>query len=440
MPFEAVLSKPSCQGVFVLPGITIDSKLSRRAWGSGFTLFLACIAAATPSMSWATPAVPIVHPIVFAHHPVGASKPDDITKLGDLIYVTYQNNAGNDGTPVGSFSTIIAYDSTGKSVATYTIPGRCDGLTADIPRNNRILATANEDINSSLYAIQPGTPQPTHYTYSPDPGQTGSDGQNGGTDAISVTPGGTIYVAHSNPDQKLPAPNNPAAVYTMKLSGTTAELTPLFGVNDLATVNNSASGTATPLGLTDPDSNQYLPALSGAATLLQIAQADSKLVMATNLQSSHPTLRQLKLTNATTPRHGAATPQLDDIAQVTGPGTLYAVDQGASARVYSMDTSAITPGTLFVSQPKPATGDLPNDPGLGIVDPTTGIVTHIASPLTSPKGLLFVPATTNTAAALAGDSKASISNTSKAGLYGAIALAVLLAFAAAFLLRRRRQG
>jgi MYXO-CTERM domain-containing protein len=423
----------------VLSGITIDSKFSRRAWTSVFTLFLACVAAATPSMSWATsPVVPIVHPIVFAHHPVGASKPDDITKLGDLIYVTYQNDAGKDGTPVGSFSTIIAYDSTGRSVATYTIPGRCDGLTADPTHNNRILATANEDLNSSLYVIQPGTPQPAHYNYSPDPGQTGSDGKNGGTDAISVTPGGTIYVAHSNPDQKLRAPNNnPAAVYTMKLSGTKAELTPLFGVNDLATVIHGASGAATPLGLTDPDSNRYLPALGGG-TLIQSAQADSKLVMATNLQSGRPTLQQLALTNATTPRHGAATPQLDDIAQVTGPGTLYAVDQGASARVYSMDTSAITPGTLFVSQPKPATGDLPNDPGLGIVDPTTGVVTHIASPLTSPKGLLFVPATTKTDAALASDSKTSSSNTSKAGLYGAIALAVLLAFAAAFVIRRRR--
>jgi hypothetical protein len=423
----------------VLSGTTIDSKRSRRVWTSVFTLFLVCAAAATPSMSWATPpVVPIVHPVVFAQHPDGASKPDDITRLGDLIYVTYQNDAGNDGTPVGSFSTIITYDSTGKSVATYTIPGRCDGLTAD-PTHHRILATANEDINSSLYVIHPGTAQPAHYTYSPDPAQTGSDGKNGGTDAISVTPDGTIYVAHSNPDPKLPAPNNPPAVYTMTLRGSTAQLTALFGVNDLATVINIASGPATPLGLTDPDSNQYLPALNGG-TLIQVAQADSKLVMATNLQSGHPTLKQVTLTNATTARHGTATPQLDDIAQVNGPGTLYAVDQGASARVYSMDTSAITPGTLFVSQPKPSTGDLPNDPGLGIVDPTTGVVTHIGSPLTSPKGLLFVPAATTTAAALASDSKTPISNTSKTGLYGAIALAILLAIAAAFVLRRRRQG
>jgi hypothetical protein len=425
--------------VFVVSEITIDSKRSRRVWTSVLTLLLVCAAAATPPLAWATsPVVPIVHPVVFAQHPVGSSKPDDITRLGDLIYVTYQNNAGNDGKPVGSFSTIIAYDSTGKSVATYTIAGRCDGLTAD-PIRNQILATANEDINSSLYVIKPGTAQPGHYTYSPDPAQTGSDGKNGGTDAISVTPAGKIYVAHSNPDTKLPAPSNPAAVYTMTLGSTTAQLTPLFGVNDEAAVINNASGAPTPLSLTDPDSNQYMPALGGG-TLIQVAQADSKLVMATNLQSGHPTLKQLTLTNATTARHGAATPQLDDIAEVTGPGTLYAVDQGASARVYSMDTSAITPGTVFVSQPKPSTGDLPNDPGLGIVNPATGVVTHIGSPLTSPKGLLFVPAAATTAAALASDSKTPVSNMSNAGLYGAIVLAILLAVAAAFVLRRRRQG
>ena len=423
----------------MLSGITIDSNRSHRVGASVFTLSLVCAAAAAPSMSWATaPAVPIVHPVVFAHHPDGATKPDDITKLGDLIYVTYQNDAGKDGTPVGSYSTVIAYDSTGKSVATYTIPGRCDGLTAD-PTHNRILATANEDINSSLFVIHPGTAQPAHYTYSPDPAQTGSDGKNGGTDAISVTPGGKIYVAHSNPDPKLPAPNNTAAVYMLTLSGTTAQLTPLFGVNDPAAGINGPSGAATPLGLTDPDSNQYLPALGGG-TLIQSAQADSKLVMATNLQSGHPALKQLMLTNARPPRHGAATPQLDDIAQVTGPGTLYAVDQGPSALVYAIDTSAITPGTMFGSQPKPSTGDLPNDPGLAVVDPTTGVVSHIGAGLTSPKGLLFLPAATNTATALASQSNASISNTSKAGLYGAIAFAFLLVIASAFVLRRRRHS
>jgi hypothetical protein len=422
----------------VLPGMTTNSKLSRRLATCVVSLSLVFAPAAAPTMSWATTTVPIVHPVVFAHHPDGTSKPDDITTLGGLLYVTYQNNAGKDGTPAGSYSNVIAYDSTGKSVATYTIPGRCDGLTAD-PTHNQILATANEDLNSSLFVITPGTAQPKHYTYSPDPAQTGSDGDNGGTDAVSVTPAGTLYVAHSNPDLKLPAPNNAPAVYTMTLSGTTAQLTPVFGVNDPAAVLGAGGGSATPMGLTDPDSNRYLPAMGGG-TLIQVAQGDSKLAMATNLGSGKPTLKQLKLTNATTPRHGAATPQPDDIVEITGPGTLYAVDQGPSGLVYAIDTSSITPGTFLVSQPKPSTGDLPNDPGLGAVDLTTGVVTHIGVGLISPKGLLFVPAADKTTSGSASDIKTSTSATSKTGLYGGIALVVLVAIAGAFVLRRRRQA
>jgi hypothetical protein len=95
------------------------------------------------------------------------------------------------------------------------------------------------------------------------------------------------------------------------LSGTTAQLTPVFGVNDLAAII-VGGGATTPMGLTDPDSNRYLPAVGGG-TLIQVAQGDSKLVLATNLASGKPTLKQLTLTNATTARHGAATPQPDDM-------------------------------------------------------------------------------------------------------------------------------
>jgi hypothetical protein len=215
---------------------------------------LAFLPAATAHASEAS--IPHVIPKLFATAPAGASKPDDITKLGQLIYVTYQNNAGKDGTPPGSMSTIVAFDPTTKAVvATYSVTGRCDGLTAD-PIHHRLLASVNEDLNSSLFVITPGNPIPAHYTYSPNAAETGSDGTNGGTDAISVSPDGTIYVAHSNPDTSLPAPNNTAAVYTMTLSGTTAKLAPLFGVNDPAQVVNPApergrrrprSGSPTPI-------------------------------------------------------------------------------------------------------------------------------------------------------------------------------------------------
>jgi hypothetical protein len=368
-----------------------------------FTVILLAAASAvvmTASPALATdqggegPGIPNVHLKLFASAPSGASKPDDITRLGELLYVTYQNNAGKDGTPAGSTSTIVGFDRhTGQVVQTYTVTGRCDGLTAD-PRHHRILASVNEDLNSSLFVITPGHPSPiTHYTYRPDPAQTGTDGTNGGTDAISVADDGTVYVAHSNPDLALPAPNNAAALYRMTLSGTTATLSPVFGINDSAKVINPVPGAPTiaPLGLTDPDSNRFLPGVEGG-TLIQDAQADSKLVVLSELRSPHPALAQLNLTNATPPNGGAATPQLDDIERVTGKGTLYTVDQ-TSGNVYTIDTTGIDPGTLFVSQPAPSAGDQPNDPALGVVNPHTGVVTHIDTTMASPKGLLFVAAT-----------------------------------------------
>ena len=374
---------------------------SRRALAGLVTLGAAAIClgtSATAATAASNPAIPNVHLHLFAAAPHGASKPDDITKLGDDLFVAYQNNAGKDGTPAGSFSTVVAFDiKTAKAVKTYTIPGRVDGMSADV-KHHRIFASVNEDLNSSLYVISPGEDehQVAHYTYNPDPAQTGSDGTNGGTDSISVASDGAVYVSHSNPDTSLPAPNNTAAVYRINLDGDKANLTPVFGVNDNAKVINPAAGapTTAALGLTDPDSNRFLPGPHGG-TLVQVSQADSKIVFATDLHAAHPDLTQLNLSNAAIPSGGDATttPQIDDIAKVTGKGTLFVVDQ-AAGDIYTIDTAGIATGTLFVSQPAPSTGDLPNDPALGVLNAKTGVVTHVTS-LKSAKGLLFVPAATD---------------------------------------------
>jgi hypothetical protein len=334
--------------------------------------------------------IPAIQPQVFASAPAGATKPDDITRLGNALYVTYQNNAGKDGTPPGATSTVVAFDrSTAKVLTTYVLTGRCDGLTAD-PEHGRIFATVNEDLNSSLYVITPQASTPVkHYDYSPSPAQTGTDGTtNGGTDAVSIGTDGTVYVAHSNPEPTLPGDNNAPAVYTIRLDGSTAELTPVYGVNDVAKVINSQPPTSTVLGLTDPDSNRFVPGPHGG-TLIQVSQADSKFVFASHLHAPQPILRQLNLTNAT--GDPTVTPQLDDIERVTGKGTLYAVDQ-ATGTIYAIDTSNVAPGTWFAAQPKPSSGDLANVPAIAVVNMKTGVVTHVDSTLGSPKGLLFVPA------------------------------------------------
>jgi hypothetical protein len=292
----------------------------------------ASVVAAPAAVAVDSATTPSVHLKLFAAAPAGLRNPDDITRLGDLLFVAYQNGAQADGSPAGASSDVLAFDrKTGKVVLHYVIPGRVDGLTAD-PKHNRVLATVNEDLNSSLYTSTPSEGAVQHFRYSPSPAEAGSDGVNGGTDAISVSADGAVYVAHSNPDTSLPGTNNTAAVYTARLEGSTAKLTPLFGVNDPAKVVNPAGGApaSAPLGLTDPDSNRWVPGPDGG-TLIQDSQADSKLVYASDLDAKAPTLRQLGLTNAVQPSGGAATPQLDDILPVTGAGVLYVVDQGSGA-------------------------------------------------------------------------------------------------------------
>lgn len=344
--------------------------------------------AATPA---AAPAGSVAHLKVFAKAPAGMSNPDDITRLGDLVFVTYQNNAGPTGAPAGSKSDVVAYDlHTGAVRGQWTIAGRVDGLTGD-PRHHRVIATVNEDLNSTLYTITPGVAGSLkHYTYFPSPAQVGSDGANGGTDSVAVARDGSIYVAHSNPDVSLPGANNAPAVYKLKLTGTTAALTPLFGVNDTATVANPAPGapkTAT-MGLTDPDSNKWVPGPDGG-TLIQDSQADSKLIFASDLDAAHPTLRELNLTNASGP--ASVTPQLDDITPAAGTGELFVVD-AKGGTIYTLDTKGFGSGTLVAAQPAPGDGDLANTAGLVLINEKTGVATPLATDvkLVSPKGLMFV--------------------------------------------------
>ena len=74
---------------------------------------------------------------------------------------------------------------------------------------------------------------------------------------------------------------------------------------------------------------------------------------------------------------------------MTGPGTLYVVDQGAGT-VQTIDTAGFTPGTLVVAQPADSTTNPPTTGQLGVLDPATGVITHFANTFSSPKGLVFV--------------------------------------------------
>ena len=82
--------------------------------------------------------------------------------------MTYQNNANADGTPAGAQSTVVEYTSDGSVLNRWNLTGRCDGLTAD-PKSHQLLATLNEDANSSLYTIAYTGGKLVHYAYSKSP-------------------------------------------------------------------------------------------------------------------------------------------------------------------------------------------------------------------------------------------------------------------------------
>jgi hypothetical protein len=317
--------------------------------------------------------------------PSGASGPDDITNLATpgvdggmpVLWTEYQNGVMNDGSPGPggvTNSTVAGYDaSTGALVKTFSVAGHVDGLTAD-PGIHALIATANEDNNSSLFVIDPSAGTVVNYAYSPSPATSGV----GGTDSIAVI-GSQIYVAHSNPKD-----TTQAADYSVTLDGTThtARLTP--GYFDNSTATDAVTGSATTLGLTDPDTNLTMPmsAPRFGGQLATISQADGQIIFSSN-NTGVPRLTVLNVTD----NKSGNTPPIDGLAMATtNKGTLYVVD-AAGNKIQALDTTGWPAGTVFVGEPSDN-----KNPLVGTLDLTTGQITPLTNSFVSPKGLLFVPA------------------------------------------------
>ncbi len=296
-------------------------------------------------------------------------KPDDITQLGNDLFVSFQNNSGSTG---GGTSTIAELSPTGTLLDTWTLTGRCDGLGAD-PANNRLIGTLNEDGNSSLFTIDPSSSTPTSYTYS-----SSSLPHGGATDAVSVY-NGQILLSASNPDTTSASYPNVPAVYEASLSGTTATLTQLYSDGATASVANTGphQGKTQTLGLTDPDSNGVVPASAGrfGGAFMLDSQGDQQQVYMGGHDNSGPSgLFVLNLSQS-----------IDDTAwATTNDGTLYFTDSTDNEVVAV--TGHFSPGTAFVSA---TPGNGPNY--LAVLDTNTGQVNQVPGVNQPPKGMLFVP-------------------------------------------------
>ena len=189
--------------------------------------------------------------------------PDDITRMGDKVFVGFQNGVGPQGqaSPDGNVSsTVVEMSLSGDLIAQWDIVGKCDGLTAN-PHGGYVIATVNEDADSSLYTIEPrasSASQVQHFAYSE------ALAHNGGTDAISFFHG-HILISASAPGTTgtVTAATSPA-VYEVVLDWSTkvAAVSPLFFDGSsaiVANVDNPRAGLSTTLALTDPDSNEVVP-------------------------------------------------------------------------------------------------------------------------------------------------------------------------------------
>jgi hypothetical protein len=303
--------------------------------------------------------------------------PDDLVHLGRDVFVAWQNGVGSTGSPSPSGntdSTIVEYRPDGSVVGTWAVTGKVDGMGAD-PANARVIATVDEDANSSLYTITPGAPSGAvqHYQYAP----SGTLPHGGGTDSVTVM-SGRIFIAAS-----APTIGTGPALYQVALANGTATLQPVFYDNSAAVVaNTNASdyGQSETLALTDPDSTTRVPNSSPrfGGDLLLDSQGDGVQIYVSNPASNRPGLSVLRLDNS-----------VDDTAFATdAAGTLYVTDS-ADNEVFVV-TGHFKPGTVFTSV-TPADANNPiNAPNyLAQLNLSTGQTTAVITSIQA-KGLMFV--------------------------------------------------
>jgi hypothetical protein len=318
------------------------------------------------------------------------SSPDDITFLGGHIFVAFQDGVGPQGQASSDGdldSTIVEFTLAGHEVRQWDVKGKVDGLTAD-PLTWQVIATANEDANSSLYTIAYFGGKVVHYAYSKSPLP-----HNGGTDAISIYQGQIVISASAPGTTGAPAPQPTyPAVYVVRLNAKTkiAAVYPLYDDESAATaLNGPHEGKPVKLALTDPDSNEVVPPTAPrfGGDFMLASQGDEELIFG-SFSWWHRSLSVLSLTAS-----------VDDSSWITAPGAIYVTDNHHDT--VDTVTGAFKLGTMFSSvtpcdeASAPATCPAPGFPPnyLGTINMKTGAISRVAlnGPNLQPQGEIFLP-------------------------------------------------
>ena len=319
------------------------------------------------------------------------SGPDDITSLNGRIYVGFQNGVGPQGqasTTGNEDSTIVAFTTAGRPVAKWDLVGKCDGLTAD-PATGRLIATVNEDANSSIYVIDPAGAA-VHYRYDV------ALPSHGGTDAIEVHDGMVLLSASApgTSGNAAPQPSYPA-VYRTTFDAAThvATIKQLFYDESEATVANTghAEGHKVRLKLTDPDSSEDVPSFATrfAGDFMLTSQGDEEQIFVHDAGGPHQTLSVLKLSAS-----------VDDTTWASdSTGAIYTTDNSNDS-IYKI-TGPFQRGEVFAAEtPCDENGAPSACPGPGYpanflarLNPETGALTAVglSGPKPEPQGMLFLP-------------------------------------------------
>jgi len=334
----------------------------------------------------------IMHPTASGMEAVAG--PDDITALHHHIFVGFQNGVGPQGqasTTGNTDSTVVEFTLTGHEVRQWDVVGKADGLTAD-PLDDRVIATVNEDANSSIYLIDPVSGgQAVHYRYDK------ALPSDGGTDAISVYHRMVLVSASAPGTTGSAAPRSKyPAIYRVVFHARShvAKIKSLFGDEAKARVANRTGGQQgmrVHLALTDPDSNEVVPAYAHrfAGDFMLTSQGDKEQIFVTGAVSVYPALSVLKLSDS-----------VDDTAWPSGSkGAIYTTDNGANT-VYKI-TGPFKRGSVYVADtPCDANGAPSTCPGpgftanyLGELNPDTGVIdrVHLHGPAVAAQGMLFLP-------------------------------------------------
>ena len=324
-------------------------------------------------------------------HSEPLTQPDDITRVGGALFTGFQNGVGPQGqasTDGNRDSTIVEFTRSGRVVHQWDVRGKCDGLTAN-PATGLVIATVNEDANSSLYAINAFSGRAARYSYN------GPLSNNGGTDAISFYRG-LILISASAPGTAgaaAPEPYYPA-VYIVSLNPANhvASVKPLFYDEAHATLADGPGyGQSVRLGLTDPDSNSVVPlnAPRFGGDFMLTSQGDKQQIFVEGAGTPWQHLWVLDLSTS-----------VDDTAWAsTAFGSFFVTDHGGDtidkiSGFWGTGTilAAVTPCDANGS---PATCPGPGFPAnyVGTLNPWTGQLTPVAlsGGTIAPVGMIFVP-------------------------------------------------